>query len=160
MMIDSQQMGIKHRLQIELVNFLQDETIGIAKRVTNQTTALDDLKTKTGMTWRVPDVGPAFQGKGHGTIKVGDGAVTPQIDEVIREGMYAVPTGVADTLEQIWRGGTTNFNKVLNVSIPIVGRSILKSCFFLGYLTKTPNLKFFKGLHFFSIFSVPPLPSI
>jgi hypothetical protein len=123
MMIHSQQMGIKHRLQIELVNFLQDETIGIAKRVTNQTTALDDLKTKTGMTWRVPDVGPAFQGKGHGTIKVGDGAVTPQIDEVIREGMYAVPSPVADTIENIFRGGSTNWNKTLNVTIPMIDKT-------------------------------------
>jgi hypothetical protein len=124
MMIHSQQMGVKHRLQIELVNFLKDEAVGIARPVTNQTTALSDLKTKTGMTWRVPDVGPAFQGKGHGVLKIEDGVATPQVEEVIRDGMYAVPSHVADSLESIFRGGATSWNKTLNVYIPLVDKTV------------------------------------
>ena len=34
------------------------------------------------------------------------------------------------------------FLQSLNVSIPIVGRSALRSCFFFGYLIKTPFLSF------------------
>ena len=45
------------------------------------------------------------------------------------------------------------------VSNPIVGRSILKSCFFLGSLTNTPLRNFCFFFILLNIFCVPLLPS-
>lgn len=124
--INSSQMGIKDRLQKELVEYMQNPLVNVAHAVGDQDEALQRLKSLYGMEFRVPKVGPAFEGKGFKVTEempAVEGVGQSVTQDVFREGMYAVPTGVADTLEQIWRGGTTNFNKVLNVSIPMTDKT-------------------------------------
>ena len=106
----SQQQGIKFRLQQELVEYLKDPRINLAQPVSD----IDDeplrvLKTKYGVTYRVPQIGPAFEGKTRIIEEAGE------VKKVVKDGQYAVPAPVADTLESIFRGGATSINKVMTL---------------------------------------------
>tara|TARA_R100001594_G_scaffold68938_5_gene103272 strand:+ start:1560 stop:6986 length:5427 start_codon:yes stop_codon:yes gene_type:complete len=135
----SQQQGIKYRLQSELVDWLQSDKVGLAHHVEGKM-GIDELNTKfaaSGVKFRVPEVGPAFEGKGYEIIEAsgkreefdvgviaGSSVGDPSRKIVIKAGQIAVPEKVADTLESIFRGGATSWEKTIRVTIPTTNKVV------------------------------------
>ena len=134
----SQHNGIKFRLQTELAHWLQSDKIGLGVHVESDE-VLNALNTRhDGITWRIPRVGPAFEGKGFEVVEVaGPGEVVGQLrtvttdvlaldktqKAVFKAGQIAVPSGVADKLESIFRGGATTMQKTYSQKIPLTNKT-------------------------------------
>ena len=118
--IYSQRQGLQYRMQTELIQHLQSEYAGLAKYVENP----EQIVENPG--WRVPKVGPAFEGKpfkitGEEAADdvqalVGDRAGQvrkaelgeeglPVKDIAFKKGQWIVPNNVADTLESLFHSG-------------------------------------------------------
>ena len=118
--IYSQRQGLQYRMQTELIQHLQSEYAGLAKYVENP----EEIMENPG--WRVPKVGPAFEGKpfkitGEEAADdvqalVGDRAGQvrkaelgeeglPVKDIAFKKGQWIVPNNVADTLESLFHSG-------------------------------------------------------
>ena len=140
----SQQNGIKFRLQSELAHWLQSDKIGLGVHVEGEA-ALNKLNMnqfgqKKQVKWRIPRVGPAFEGKGYAVVEVASSeaklqdmveATTEVLARdkttqkaVFKAGQIAVPSGVADKLESIFRGGGTTLAKTYNQTIPFTDKTV------------------------------------
>ena len=131
MALHSRQAGLKYRLQVELAEYLLSPQLNVAFYAPLKSDLLN-LKTIHGKSFRVPKIGPAFEGKGHAIMKQKDtsevleGAQveeflkiqSAQVDDIARPGAIAVPDEVANALESIFHGGAPQWNKVVNIHIP------------------------------------------
>lgn len=115
----SQQQGVKYRLQFELADLLMDNSVGLAHPLTDKKGLLE-LKLKHGVTFRVPQVGPAFEGKGYEIVNASGSEPI-----VWKAGQIAVPDKVADVLESIFRGGGTSWkSKSYRMRIPMIDKEV------------------------------------
>ena len=111
-MVYSHKQSARYRLQSELVDKLH--AVGQAEFIHEGKAGIDALNTRDAgkTTWRVPKVGPAFEGKGAykvtSTHLLDNGQSVP-----LRVGEVAVPERVAKQLESIFKGGGLTWQKTV-----------------------------------------------
>ena len=111
-MVYSHKQSARYRLQDELVNKLH--AVGQAEFINEGKAGIDALNTRDAgkTTWRVPKVGPAFEGKGAYKVTsdhlLDNGQLVP-----LRVGEVAVPERVAKQLEAIFKGGGLTWQKTV-----------------------------------------------
>ena len=108
----SHRQSARYRLQSELVDKLH--AVGQAKFIHEGKISIDSLNSASEgkTTWRVPRIGPAFEGKGGykvtSTHLLDNGQSVP-----LRVGEVAVPEAVAKQLEAIFKGGGLTWQKTV-----------------------------------------------